>query len=58
MTHALELLKNELKRLQTANQNEEDDLIDAVINFRATSDVKLALKILNDFLENSKILKY
>lgn len=58
MTHAIELLEAELKKLQTPlREDEEEDLIDAVIGMRNTADIKLALKILNEFLNNSKILK-
>jgi len=58
MNHAIETLEAELNRLNTANIDEEDDLIGAVICMRNTADIKLSLKILKEFIENSKILKF
>jgi|GEM_PF-3916295 len=59
LEHAIELLEKELQRLNTPlNEDEEEDYIGTIINMRNTSDIKLALKVLKEFLENSKILKY
>lgn len=57
MTYAIEILEKELAKLnQPLKEDEEEDYLDAVINFRATSDIKIALKILNEFKTNSKLL--
>ena len=59
MKHAIELLEAELNKLQTPLQeDEEEDYIGAIIGMRNESDIKLALKILKEFIENSKILKF
>jgi len=59
LEHAIEVLEKELQRLNTPlNEDEEEDYIGTIINMRNTSDIKLALKVLKEFLENSKILKY
>lgn len=59
LEHALETLEKELNRLNIPlEENEEEDLIGGIINMRDTSDIKLALKILREFLENCKINKY
>jgi len=54
MKHAIELLEEELKFLNTPSE-EEEDLIDAVISFRKTSEIRLALQILNEFKFNCKM---
>jgi hypothetical protein len=57
MEHAIKTLQKELDFLNIPSEDEdEDDLIDAVIHFRKTSDIKLALKILNEFITNAKTL--
>jgi len=59
MRHAIELLEAELKKLQTPLlEDEEEDYIGAIIGMRNEADVKIALKILKEFIENSKILKF
>ncbi len=55
MKHAIETLEEELKRLNIPSE-EEEDYIDAIINFRQVSDIKLALKVLKEFKENSRLL--
>ena len=57
MEHAIETLEKELKLLQTPSKEHiEDDLVGDILNFRQTSDIKLALRILKQFVENSKLL--
>lgn len=59
LEHALKTLEKELNRLNIPlEENEEEDLIGDIVNMRDTSDIKLALKILREFLENCKINKY
>lgn len=55
LEHALKTLEKELERLNTPLEDEEDeDLVGGVLHFRQTTDIKLALKILNDFITNAK----
>ncbi len=57
LDHAIKTLQKELDLLNTPlREDEEEDLIGGVLNFRQTHDIKLALKILNQFIENSKAL--
>jgi len=57
MEHAIETLEKELKLLQTPLEEDfEDDLVGSGLNCRQTSDIKLALRILKQFIENSKLL--
>jgi len=57
MKYALEILNNELLKLnKPLSDDEEDDLVGAILNKRQTVDIKLALKILNDAIENAKII--
>lgn len=54
LEHALKTLEKELKLLNTPlKEDEEEDYIDAVLNSRKVNDIKLALKILNDFITNA-----
>lgn len=54
MEHAIKTLKQELDRLNTPIDEEtEDDLIGAVLNIRQTSDIKLAIKILKEFIDKN-----
>ena len=57
LEHAIEVLEKELVELRKPLE-EEEDLIGTIIGMRNEADIKLALKILNEFLENSRILKY
>jgi len=55
MKEAIKILNRELEKLNEPNpEQDEDDLIDAIIHVRKTADIKMALKILNQFVENSK----
>ena len=57
LEHALKTLQKELEYLnKPLEEDEEEDLIDAVINSRKVNDIKLALKVLNDFITNTKAL--
>lgn len=57
LKYALQTLKKELELLNTPIQNEEDeDLIDAVIYMQKTSDLKLGIQILKQFIVNAKTL--
>jgi hypothetical protein len=53
LKHAIKTLEKELDFLNTPLA---EDLIGGVLHFRQTHDIKLALKILNQFIENSKAL--
>lgn len=59
MKYAIEILTNQLHELNKPipedAEFEEEDLIGAVLHNRQTSDIKLALKILHDFVNNSKV---
>lgn len=55
LEHAIKILQKELDFLNIPEE-EEDDLVGSVLHFRKTHDIKLALKILNQFVENSKAL--
>lgn len=55
MKYAIEILENELKKLQTPIENEDDeDIYSAVGDMRKTTDIKLALKYLNQLKDNTK----
>lgn len=54
MEYAIKTLEKELEYLN--KPLEEDDLVGGVLNFRQTTDIRLALKILNEFIVNSKTL--
>jgi hypothetical protein len=57
MKHAIKTLEKELERLnKPLEEDEEEDLVGGVLNFRQTTDIKLALKILNEFITNAKTL--
>lgn len=57
MKHAIKTLEKELERLNIpSEEDEEEDLVGGVLNFRQTTDIKLALKILNEFITNAKTL--
>jgi len=58
LEHALKTLEKELELLNTPlrEDEEEDDYIGAVLNSRKVNDIKLALKILNEFILNAKAL--
>jgi len=57
MKHAIKTLQKELEYLnKPIEEDEEEDLVDAVINSRKVNDIKLALKILNDFITNAKTI--
>jgi hypothetical protein len=57
MNHAIKTLEKELEYLnKPSDKEDEDDLIGAVLYHRKTQDIKLALKILNEFIKNAKIL--
>jgi len=57
LEHALKTLEKELELLNTPlKEDEEEDLVGGVLNFRQTTDIKLALKILNGFITNAKAL--
>ena len=57
MKHAIKTLETELERLnKPLEEDEEEDLVGGVLNFRQTTDIKLALKILNEFITNAKTL--
>jgi hypothetical protein len=58
LEHALKTLEKELELLNTPlkEDEEEDDYIGAVLNSRKVNDIKLALKILNEFIINAKAL--
>ena len=57
MKHAIRTLEKELERLnKPLEEDEEEDLVGGVLNFRQTTDIKLALKILNEFITNAKTL--
>jgi len=59
MKYAIDTLQKELDLLNAPNKDgEEDDYIDAIIYSRNSADIKLALKILNDFINNTKILRF
>jgi len=53
MEHVIKILEEELKLLNTPSE-EEEDLINAVLSFRKTSEIRLALQILNEFKFNCK----
>lgn len=61
MKYAIEILTNQLHELNKPipenAEYEEEDLIGAVLHNRQTSDIKLALKILHEFIQNHKTLK-
>lgn len=58
MKYAIEILENQLHELNKpipgGVEYEEEDLIGAVLHNRQTTELKLALKILNQFEENYK----
>lgn len=55
MKYAIEILNKELEKINDPGLNQdEDDLIGAIIYARKSADIKLALKIINQFIENSK----
>ncbi len=57
LEHAIEVLEKELVILQKPLiEDEEEDLIGTIINFRDTHDIKVALKILKESVENSKLI--
>ena len=57
LEHAIKTLDKELERLNIpSEEDEEEDLVGGVLNFRQTTDIKLALKILNEFITNAKTL--
>jgi hypothetical protein len=57
LEHALKTLEKELELLKTPlREDEDEDLVGGVLNFRQTTDIKLALKILNEFITNAKAL--
>lgn len=58
LDYAIEVLQDKLDFLNTPlEEDDEDDLIGGVLNFRQTHDLKIALKILKEFKENSKLVK-
>lgn len=58
MKYSIEILTKKLQELnKPLTEDAEEDLIGAVLNNRQRYDLKLALKILHDFVENSKALK-
>ncbi len=55
MRYALGLLEEQLEKLSTPNEcDDEDDIYDAVIYMRQTTDLKLAIKILKQQIANSE----
>jgi hypothetical protein len=56
LEHAIEVLEKELAELQKPTEEDEDDIYDAVIGFRKEHDIKVALKILKESVENSKLI--
>ena len=57
LEHAIKILEEELIELRKPLEtDEEEDIYDAVIGFRKETDIKVALKILKEYLENSKLL--
>jgi len=58
MKYAIEILEAQLEEINKPipedAEYEEEDLIGAVLHNKQTTDIKLALKILNQFVENSK----
>ncbi len=58
MKFALEILQEELNKLNQPNKSDdEDDIYDAVIHMRKTTDLKLAIKYLNQIKDNTEELK-
>ena len=57
LEHAIKTLEKELEHLnKPLEEDEEDDYIGAVLNSRKVNDIKLSLKILNEFITNAKAL--
>ena len=55
LEHAIEVLEKELIELNKPTE-EDEDIYDAVIGFRKETDIKVALKILKESVENSKLI--
>ena len=59
MKYAIETLQKQLDFISQPIENDiEEDYIDAIIYSRNSQDIKLALKVLNEFMANSKIFKF
>jgi hypothetical protein len=55
MKYAIEVLERELENHNNPTDNdEEEDLVGAVIHFRKNTSLKLAIKLLKQMVENSK----
>ena len=58
MNYAIEILKKEIERINLPSDNDEDDdIYDAVINMRENIELKMAIKVLNTVKNLSDELK-
>jgi hypothetical protein len=56
LEHAIKTLEKELAELHKPIEEEDDDIYKAVLSCRQETDIKEALKILKEYLENSKLI--
>lgn len=58
MKYAIETLERELEKLNTPSgrdfDDDEEDLVGAVIHFRKTTSIRLGIKLLKQMVENTK----
>jgi len=57
LEYAIKILERELAELhKPLEEDEEEDIYGAVLGFRQETDIKTALKILRECIENSKLI--